>query len=139
VPVSGQLTAGGSYTDSSGHSQAFVAEEVNGFWGDAIQLPATGLGTGLGQAFSVSCGSAGNCVAGGYYNVTDGGSVAFVDSEVNGSWGDAIQVPGTPAVSEFSDASVFSVSCPPSGGCAVGGEYLDNSTPGTLAFVASQN
>jgi hypothetical protein len=139
----GNCAAGGQYTDSSHHAQAFVTDEVNGTWGDSIQIPGTGLGTGIGQAFSVSCGSVGNCVAGGSYNVTVGGfgsSVAFVASEVNGTWGDAIQVPGTPAASEFSNSTVYSVSCPPSGGCAVGGQDLDyTSDPDFEAFVASQN
>jgi hypothetical protein len=138
----GNCAAGGQYTDSSG-AQAFVVSEVNGAWGDPIQIPGTGLGTSLAQPFSVSCGSAGNCVAGGSYNVAIGGfesSVAFVVSEVNGAWGDPIQVPGTPAASEFSNSLVYSVSCPPSGGCAVGGQDLDfTSDPDFEAFIASQN
>ena len=47
---------------------------------------------------SVSCATAGNCAAGGSY--TDGSDYptghphAFVVDETNGSWGNAIEVPG---------------------------------------------
>jgi hypothetical protein len=62
-----------------------------------------------------------------------------VVSEVNGAWGDAIQIPGTPAVGTSSGAQVYAVSCPASGSCAAGGQY-SNSTPADMqAFVANQS
>ncbi len=63
----GNCSVGGSYTDGSGHQQAFVASEANGTWGTAEEVPGTAaLNTG-GNAHlnSVSCTSAGNCSAGG--------------------------------------------------------------------------
>ena len=41
-PRAGACSAGGGYTDASGHRQAFVAMEVNGIWGPAQELPSTG-------------------------------------------------------------------------------------------------
>jgi hypothetical protein len=60
-----------------------------------------------------------------------------VVSEVNGTWGDAILVAGTPASGGF-PTEVVSVSCPPTGGCTAGGQYDDPSN-NVHAFVVSQN
>jgi hypothetical protein len=135
----GNCAAGGSYTDSAGNSPAFVVSEVNGTWGDAMQVPGIVPGAGTDLVTSVSCPSAGNCAAGGSYTESGGNFVAFVVSEVNGSWGDAIQVPGTPAASVSTGAEVNSVSCPPAGSCAAGGGYHDPSSAGDQAFVVGQN
>src|SRR5262249_33132479 len=68
----GTRTAGGVYTDSSNHTQAWVADETSGTWGSAIEAP--GFGTlnsgGTGRIVSLACGSAGDCSGGGFY--TDG-------------------------------------------------------------------
>ena len=66
--------------------QAATARAVSGgAWGTAIEVPGTAaLNTGGNAAVqAVSCPSAGNCSAGGYYNV---GAEVFVVSEVNGTW-----------------------------------------------------
>jgi len=133
----GNCGAGGIYSDSSG-SQTFVVSEVNGSWGTAIEVPgiATLNSAESGDVYSVSCGSPGNCVAGGYY--TDSSGVqAFVVSEVNGSWGTAIEVPGTAALNTRGYADVYSVSCPSAGNCAAGGQYRDGSGH-YQAFVVSE-
>jgi hypothetical protein len=143
----GNCAAAGSYTDSSGHSQAFVADEVSGTWGTAIEVPgtaavSTGSSANVIQVISVSCASAGNCAAGGDYTDSSGHSQAFVADEVNGTWGDAIQVPGTAALNT-GNAYVFSVSCPSAGNCSAGGEYSLNYSsptgePSSEPFVVSE-
>src|SRR5215470_3769673 len=82
----GNCAAGGAYADSAGHNQAFVASEVNGTWHTAIEVPGTGAlhQGGQAQVYSVSCASAGNCAAGGFYLDSAGHNQAFVASEVNG-------------------------------------------------------
>jgi hypothetical protein len=79
----GNCSAGGSYTDSSGHSQAFVASEVNGTWHTAIEVP--GIATlnqgGDAAVSSVSCASAGNCAADGFYLDSSRHAQAFVVNE----------------------------------------------------------
>jgi hypothetical protein len=81
---------------------------------------------------SVSCASAGNCAAGGYY---DSGFTpqAFVVDEAGGSWGTAKEVPGLAALTLNTGSAVNSVSCASAGNCAAGGYYWGSS--GTQAFV----
>jgi hypothetical protein len=65
----GNCNAGGTYTDSAKHLQAFVVSDMSGSWRTAIEAPGTAaLNTG-GSAFinSVSCISAGRCGAAGGY------------------------------------------------------------------------
>ena len=111
----GNCAAGGMYDDSLGHLQAFVVSEKDGSWGAAIEVPGlAALNTGGdARVNSVSCGSAGDCVAGGSYLTSSRSGDAFVVSERNGSWGKAMQVPGSTALSGAAGAySVDSVSCP---------------------------
>jgi hypothetical protein len=79
----GNCAAGGSYTDSHGHSQAFVASQANGTWHAAIELPGTGtLNKGGGAVVnSVSCASPGRCAAAGSYTDRSGDHQAFVASQ----------------------------------------------------------
>jgi hypothetical protein len=67
--AAGNCAAGGFYTDSSRHWQAFVASQAHGTWGTAQQVPGTtALSAGHGAAiYAVSCASAGHCAAGGFY------------------------------------------------------------------------
>jgi hypothetical protein len=134
---SGNCSAGGSYTDDGG--QAFVANEVNGAWRTAEEAPGTAaLNTGGRAAVtSVSCASAGNCSAGGHYTGSSGHSEAFVVSEVNGTWGTAVEVPGSAALNVGGNASISSVSCGAAGSCSAGGFYIDRSG-NEQAFVVSQ-
>ncbi|MGO9295139.1 MAG: hypothetical protein ACLP52_14910 [Streptosporangiaceae bacterium] len=141
-PSAGNCAAGGSYTDASGTLQAFVADEVSGTWREAIEVPGTAVlnnwatAQGLGASLhSVSCGSAGNCAAVGYYTDASGTLRGFVASEVNGTWRTAIEGPGTAA--HFADAGASAVSCPSAGNCAAGGSYTDASGY-DQAFVVSE-
>src|SRR5215470_13113987 len=71
-------------------------------WGRAIEVP--GLGAlndgGRAQVLQVSCASAGNCAAGGYYRDRHGHGQGFVVSEKTGLWGRAIEVPGLGALNK---------------------------------------
>jgi hypothetical protein len=120
----GTCAAGGYYTGGSYYEQGFVDVERNGRWGTAIDVP--GLGTlntgGSAQVTSVSCASAGNCAAGGYY-LNRYHRHAFVALERNGRWGQAIPVPGLRALNMGRGSIVNSVSCAPAGSCAAGGTY----------------
>jgi hypothetical protein len=119
----GNCVAGGSYTDPSGHSQAFVVDETAGTWGTAKLLPGTvpplpGGSYQSGSIFSsVSCPSAGNCVAVGDIYPD---APAIIAEESGGSWGAARQITGT------TPSSPLSVSCPSVGNCAVGGFSSSN-------------
>ncbi len=134
----GNCAAGGSYADSDGRRQGFVAVETNGVWGQAVEVPGLaalnkGGNAGVG---SVSCASAGNCAAGGSYLGGSGHQQGFVVSQANGRWGTAIEVPGLGTLNKGGLAEVFSVSCASPGNCGAGGSY--RSPHSTQGFVVSQ-
>src|SRR5438132_1366023 len=58
--TAGNCAAVGSYTDGSGHKQAFVVDDTNGSWGTATEPPGTAtLNTGGdARVNSVSCPTA---------------------------------------------------------------------------------
>jgi hypothetical protein len=85
----------------------------------------------------VSCATAGNCSAGGQYEDAAHHLQAFVVSQTGGTWGTAIQVPGTAALNKGGNAEVLSVSCTTAGNCSVGGAYEDASVD-RWAFVVSE-
>ena len=123
-------------TQMPGGARATV---LAGTWHGAQKVPGVAtLNTGgEAQVQSVSCASAGNCGAGGYYTDRSGHHQVFVVSEVNGTWRTAIEVPGTAALNVHGDASVISVSCASAGNCSAGGQYVDSSWSGQ-AFVVNQ-
>jgi hypothetical protein len=123
----GNCAAGGIYVyDRDGDTQGFVAAEKNGRWGRAIGVPGLrALSTGgYAEVRSLSCGSAGNCAAGGDYGDRRG-QQGFVAVERHGRWGTAIEVPGLAALNKGGLAEVDSVSCAPGGSCGAGGQYWD--------------
>ena len=139
----GDCSAGGLYTDAAG-TQAFVVSQVNGVWHKAVEVPGTAAldtggnarkGTGA-IVTSVSCGSPGDCGAGGGYTDRSKHGQAFVVTQVNGTWGKAEEVPATAALNTGGDAAITSVSCASPGHCGAGGVYTNAS--GSQAFVASQ-
>ncbi len=141
----GNCAAGGWYGAPDGQ-RAFVLNEVNGSWRKPIEVPGSAAlnagnvsssGTQV-RVTSVSCASAGNCAAGGYYTVGPKISYrAFVVDEKGGKWGSAIEVPGTAALNH-GNAGVNALSCASAGNCAVVGYYVDGS--GTYqGFVADEN
>jgi len=135
----GNCSAGGAYTDRSHHLQAFVVSEVNGVWRRAEEVPGTGALNPGGYAAiaSVSCGSAGNCSAGGLYADRSRHNQAFVVSEVNGAWRQATEVPGIADLNTGGSATTYTVSCASAGNCSAGGLYAGRS--GHLeAFVVSE-
>src|ERR1022692_3791839 len=121
----GHCSAGGYYTDGSAHQQAFVVVEKHGTWGAAEEVPGTAaLNTGGRAAIlSVSCASARNCSAGGYYTDGSAHQQAFVVVEKHGTWGAAEEVPGTAALNTGGRAAILSVSCASARNCSAGGYY----------------
>jgi len=86
VVFTGSAALAGAYPAAAGAAASAgrvwrTAHEVRG-------LAALNAG-GDAQVLSVSCASAGNCAAGGYYENARAFYEAFVVSEVNGAWGRA--------------------------------------------------
>ena len=143
-PSAGNCGAGGFYSSATDRTQAFVVSEKGRTWGKAIEVPGSGaLNKGHeAQIVSVSCASAGNCSAGGFYRTENFKSEAFVVSEKGGTWGEAIEVPGSGALNTQGFAAIDSVSCTSAGNCTAGG-YFANGPAGptsrpTLAMVVRQ-
>jgi hypothetical protein len=115
-----------------------VVTETGGTWGNAKQVPGIPALNAGGDAefYAVSCGSAGNCSAGGYYKSSKRSLApeqAFVVSETDGTWGTATEVPGTAALNTGADALVYALSCA-SADCDAGGSYT--TTSGGGAFIS---
>jgi hypothetical protein len=131
----GNCSAGGWYSNHSG-TEGFVVNELQGVWQKAEEVPGLArLNVGrFAELSTISCSSAGNCAAGGFY----AGSFeeAFVVDERDGTWGRAKEVPGLAQLNTGSSL-VSSVSCGANGDCSVGGVYYDGL--GNQAFVASES
>src|SRR5438552_754234 len=70
----GNCAIGGHYTDADGNEQWFVASESLGTWSTTEEVPgfaALNKGKNAGVA-SLSCASAGNCLASGGYTAASG-------------------------------------------------------------------
>jgi Bacterial Ig-like domain (group 3) len=131
--------AAGFYTDSAGHGQAFTATMANGTWGPAVQVPGSAALNkgGFAQLNSVSCPTAGNCGAGGSYALSSTTSQPFVVTEKNGTWGKALEVPGSATLNTGKEMSVTEVSCVSPGKCSAAGDF-QTSKHSQGVWVASQ-
>ena len=139
----GNCSAGGSYgVEDSGNAEAFTVSEVHGRWQKAEIVPGSFRYNDGGDAriTSVSCASAGNCIAGGYFTTVSRGDTyrqeAIVVNQVHGTWQNLEEVPGTAAVNIGENAQTTSVSCSSAGNCSAGGS--DGSPSGIQAFVVSE-
>ncbi|MGH2872639.1 MAG: hypothetical protein ACRDL5_09295 [Solirubrobacteraceae bacterium] len=129
---SGNCEAVGNYSDLNGNEQPMITEETNGSWQPAVEFTALPDNAQSGQQGawleSLSCGTAGNCVAAGFYRANNGtlDIEPMTVEEVNGVWGlaDQFQVPSN-ATSGQQDAELDSVSCAGMG-CSAAGEYFDD-------------
>jgi hypothetical protein len=76
--AAGNCSAGGSYTDKNGTTQAFVVSETRGTWGNAEEVQ--GIINGSTGVRSVSCATTNHCSAGGGYTDGSQNEQAFVTS-----------------------------------------------------------
>ena len=141
IALPGSITTGGGHSEINGVScatgnycvavgetsadqfsdRATVDVELGGTWQQAMILP--GVGTSSSQALSVSCPSAGNCAVAGWYRDASNQRQAFVEDEVNGTWGPFHDVGDIPQLNTGEFAEVNSVSCGSPQNCTVAGEY----------------
>jgi hypothetical protein len=107
-----------------------------GTWQPAQEVAGNLNVGGSAQVNDLSCGSSGNCAAGGYYSLKSFHLQAFVVSEVNGAWQPAQQIPGLGT----QGAGIEAVSCAPKGNCSAGGYYFgpSGSTKSQQAFLVSE-
>lgn len=140
IGIAGAFAAGAVLAGGLAASAALPAG-FGGIWRTARELPGIGsLNKGGSSALlALSCGSPGNCAAGGYYVDSKRHREAFVADQRNGVWRAAAAVPGIGALNKGGFAQVLSVSCSSAGNCAAGGTYLDASRRYQAFVVAEKN
>jgi hypothetical protein len=146
----GNCAGGGYYLiapnlpgDGEDEWEAFVVTEVSGRWGKAEEVPGSNSLNANGQAeiSALSCPSAGNCGAVGFYapDRTAGGLTAFVVNESKGRWGKAQPARGLPGTKDLNPQGYLNtLSCPSPGNCAAGGYYSDGLDNNYHAFVVTE-
>lgn len=119
----GNCSAGGQYTDSTGHFQGLLLNEVSGTWSALTPtLPSGGSGA---QINSVSCPSAGNCTAVGTYLAS--GTQGLLLTETSGVWGTGVKAT-LPSPNASPGVALNSVSCPSAGNCSAVGTFIDSAS-----------
>jgi hypothetical protein len=136
----GYCVAGGAYTSSKGHQQAFLATQKNGHWKSAAEARGTGALNkgGMAEVTALSCPSAGNCAAGGDYTRSADHGELFLATEHQGRWGTARAMPGISSHNKGSTSQVYTLSCSSAGNCSAGG-YYENKTFRELAYVITES
>ncbi len=148
-PSAGTCSAGGSYALGGGRFHdtnrvAFLVSEKHGVWGKAQKVAGLArLNTGGGAPDGpdalfnqISCSSAGNCLAAGFYNGTKGTEPLAV-TEKHGVWGSARAFPAIIAINDGQFAELTSVSCTLARNCTAVG-FLFFSENGGEVFAMSQ-
>ncbi len=137
----GNCSAGGFYTDAHDRIQAFVVDEKKGHWQSAKEV-AGGLNTkGYAEITGVSCHSAGNCAAVGYYAPGTMQSRPFIVTSKNGTWGTATAVKGIAALDTGHYSLLTAVSCGPAGSagnCTAGGSYYVAKNASQQVFTVTE-
>jgi hypothetical protein len=132
-PSAGNCSAVGSYLDSAPNFQGLLLNEAGGKWSTGVEVSLPGDNQGIGNAFldSVSCASAGDCTAVGYYEAPspiNDLSRGLLVSETAGTWAAGVEAPlPANAAADITTSDVDSVSCASPGDCTAVGIYGDNS------------
>jgi hypothetical protein len=118
-------------TAMAGRPKADSAARASTYWGLGVEavLPADAA-TGADRVVSlnsVSCASAGNCSAVGWYRTKAAGEQGLLVSETGGRWRPGVEavLPANATTNQF--VSLNSVSCTSAGNCTAVGSYLDSS------------
>jgi len=123
----------GSYNDSARGIVGYVADEVGGVWGDAIDLPGlVAHATGTVVPIAVGCAAPGVCSIVGFVSIA-GGTEGFLSQRTSGTWGTGGTVPGLAALDSGKSGWPQALSCVRDRNCAAGG-YASNGS-GTQGFV----
>src|ERR1700722_11832014 len=137
----GNCSAGGFYTDRHDDLQAFVVDEKNGHWHPAQEVAARLNVKGHAEIPDVSCHSAGNCAAVGYYAPAVMQTRPFIVTSRNGSWGPAITPARIAALDTGHASQLTAVSCGPAGAagnCTAGGTYDRATDASQQAFTVTE-
>ncbi len=129
-------TAVGEYNDTSGNEQGLLLTESSGTWVAAKAKLPNGAGanpfTGL---TSLSCASAGNCTAVGYYEDTSTHDQGLLITQSSGAWGNGVKATLPAGAAKDPEAGIQSVSCASAGNCTAVGGYNDTSGHGQAVLL----
>jgi hypothetical protein len=138
-PAAGDCAAAGDAVNAASSScrsnpetctAAYVTEK-DGAWGaPRTVLDPADAKTRWSALSALSCGSPGNCVAGGSTytysdSVGDANHQEFLLEEKNGRWGNR-PIPGLAALNKGGEDAVSSASCTEAGDCEAGGYYTNS-------------
>lgn len=128
----GYCVAVGGYksNETTALRRGVIFTETAGVWSeqqaptDPLESPTSG-GDALG---SVSCTSAGNCLAGGFYVDAISYGRPMVDQETDGHWATPIELP-QPSDSQGLPAAAVKVTCTSQANCVAATQYLTSTGP----------
>ncbi len=119
--------------------EGFVINEVDGRWSSTARFPGLAITGQTGSILNtVSCGSKGDCSAGGSYTDNDGNTTPFLVDETAGNWSRPLVVKGPPSDALVKYALIQSISCGASSGCTAFGESLGTRSKGLYFFVLTK-
>jgi hypothetical protein len=133
--AAGNCTAVGYYTDSAGHSQGLLLTQTSGTWATGVEAPLP-ANAGPSPVYSpmsltsVSCASAGNCTAVGYYTDSAGHSQGLLLTQTSGTWATGVEMALPADAGPRANAGAGAVSCVSAGNCTATGGYTDSSGAG---------
>jgi hypothetical protein len=134
-PSAGACSAAGSYFDSTGKYEVLLLDQTDGAWkateGDVSAIAALPGGIQAVHAGlfpeSISCASAQNCTAVGFYEPLVYSYEPLVLTETAGSWSAAGTLTGPSGGDATPDNELKSVSCSSPGNCSAVGYYKNTS------------
>ena len=133
-PAKNACTAVGfnlGYNGEAYIKEAFAVSQSHGAWGPIhfLTLPSGAASVTEATLTGVSCTSAGNCEAVGYFAASSENLVPMAVQELHGSWRAAteIGVPANATTARGAYAVLDAVSCPKPGSCVGVGSYLSGS------------
>lgn len=131
-PSTGDCTAAGSYLiepePEKYEEQGMLRSETGGTWEPAVEaaMPAGAASSPRPEFGALSCPSAGNCAAIGYYRDSAEDEQGFLLSESAGVWGTGVEVSLPANVSKPGPSvRLDQLSCPSTGDCTAVGNYAD--------------
>jgi hypothetical protein len=135
----GDCAAVGSYVlEPGGKPHGLLLTERGGAWkASALVLPAGANASGGVSLSSVTCPSAGNCVAIGYY-ASHGKTHGLIVRERGGEWGRGVNaaLPANAASASRWHTFLNAVSCSSASRCAVVGSYITRAGIGRGLIVS---
>jgi hypothetical protein len=132
----GNCAVVGEYNDTSGNEQGLLLTESSGTWVAAkAKLPSGAAANPFAAFTSLSCASAGNCTAVGYYEDTSGHSQGLMITQSSRAWGNGVKATLPAGAAKNPDAGIESVSCPSAGNCTAVGGYEDASGHGQAVLL----